>query len=94
MSQPVHYPSFQSALLQRGVLTQEQIQAALEEAGKLPLERYLAQSKLLTPEALTLTVAAYFNLTPITLPPALIPPPELIGMVPSQLWTRLKAVPL
>lgn len=94
MSQPVHYPSFQSALLQRGVLTQEQVQAALEEAGKLPLERYLAQSKLLSPEALTLTVAAYFNLTPITLPPALIPPPELIDMVPSQLWTRLKAVPL
>ena len=49
------------------------MQAALEEAGKLPLERYLAQSKLLSPEALTLTVAAYFNLTPITLPPALIP---------------------
>ncbi len=94
MPQTVHYPSFQSALLQRGVLTQEQIQAALEEAGKLPLERYLAQSKLLTPEALTLTVAAYFNLSPITLPPTLIPPPELIDMVPSQLWTRLKAVPL
>ena len=94
MLQPVHYPSFQSALLQRGVLTQDQLQTVLEEAGKLPLERYLAQSKLVTAEALTLTVAAYFNLPPITLPATLIPPPELIDLIPSQIWTRAKAVPL
>ena len=94
MPQPVHYSSFQSALLQRGVLTQDQLQAVLEEAGKLPLERYLAQSKLVTAEALTLTVAAYFNLPPITLPATLIPPPELIDLIPSQIWTRAKAVPL
>jgi type IV pilus assembly protein PilB len=90
----VHYPSFQSALLQRGVLTEEQLQTALEEAGKLPLERYLAQSRLVTSEALTLTVAAYFNIAPIVLPPTLVPPPELLGLAPAQTWTRLKALPL
>lgn len=94
MPQSVHYSSFQDALLQRGVLTQDQLQASLEDAGKLPLERYLAQSKLVSPEALTLTVAAYFNLPPITLPATLIPPQELIDLIPPQIWTRSKAVPL
>ncbi|HRT28253.1 MAG TPA: ATPase, T2SS/T4P/T4SS family [Kiritimatiellia bacterium] len=94
MPQPVHYSSFQSTLLQRGVLTQDQLQAALEDAGKLPLERYLAQSKLVTPEALTLSVAAYFNLPPIKLPATLVPPQDLINLIPPQVWTRSKAVPL
>ncbi|HRR33386.1 MAG TPA: ATPase, T2SS/T4P/T4SS family [Kiritimatiellia bacterium] len=94
MPHPVHYPSFQSALLQRGVLTEEQLQAVLDEAGKLPLERYLAQSRLVPPEALTLTVAAYFNLHPITLPATLVPPPELIDLIPTQIWARAKAIPL
>jgi type IV pilus assembly protein PilB len=94
MPQPVHYSSFQGSLLQRGVLTHDQLQAALEDAGKLPLERYLAQSKLVTPEALTLAVAAYFNLPPIKLPATLVPPQDLIDLAPPQVWTRSKAVPL
>jgi len=94
MPQPVHYSSFQGSLLQRGVLTHDQLQAALEDAGKLPLERYLAQSKLVTPEALTLAVAAYFNLPPIKLPATLVPPQDLIDLAPPQVWARSKAVPL
>jgi len=94
MAQPVHYPSFQSALLKRGILTDEQLQSALEEAGKVPLERFLAQSKRIAPEALTLTVAAYFNITPITLPASFVPSAELLELMPPQLWARLKAVPL
>jgi len=94
MPQPVHYPSFQSALIKRGVLTEEQIQTAQNEAGKLPLERFLAQSKQISPEDLTLTIAAYFNLTPISLPATLNPPAELLDTAPPNFWTRLKAVPL
>jgi len=94
MAQPVHYQSFQSALLKRGVLTDEQLQKALTEAGKQPLERYLAQSKLVAPGALTLTIAAYFNITPITLGPAFTPPPELLDLASPQVWSRLKALPV
>jgi len=94
MSQPVHYPSFQSALLKRGVLTEAQLTNALEEAGKLPLERFLVQSRLVTPEVFTLTAAAYFNIPPITLPPSLVLPAELLELGSPQLWTRLKAAPL
>ena len=94
MPQPVHYPSFQSALVKRGVLTEEQLQNALTEAGKVPLERFLTQSKLVTSDALTLTIAAYFNMAPISLPTTLIAPAELLELAPPQLWTRLKALPL
>ena len=94
MPQPVHYPSFQSALLKRGILTEEQLQNALAEAGKMPLERYLMQSRQVAPETLTLTVAAYFNITPISLPVTFTPPPDLFELVPAQLWARIKALPL
>ena len=94
MSQPVHYPSFQSALLKRGVLTEAQLTNALAEAGKLPLERFLVQSRLVAPDVFTLTAAAYFNIPPITLPPSLILPAELLELGSTQLWMRLKAAPL
>ncbi|MEI7900660.1 MAG: ATPase, T2SS/T4P/T4SS family [bacterium] len=94
MPQSVHYPSFQSALVQRGVLTEQQLQSALSEAGRLPLDLFLLQNRIVAPEVLTLTVAAYFNRVPITLPPTLVLPIELLELASSQLWTRLKAVPL
>ncbi len=94
MPQTTHYPNFQSALLQRGVLSEVQLQQALEAAGKQPLDRYLVQSRAVPAEALTLTIAAYFNCTPITLPPSFQPPTELSDLMPLQVWTRLKAVPL
>ena len=94
MAQPVHYQSFQSALIKRGVLTEKQLQEALTEAGKLPLERYLFQSRIVTPEVLTLTVAAYFHSAPISLPTSLVLPAELLDLAPAQLWPRLKAAPL
>ena len=94
MAQPVHYPSFQSALVQRGVLNEAQLQLALSEAGKLPLERFLVQNKTVATDVLTLAIAAYFNNTPITLPPSIILPGDLIELAPIQLWLRLKAAPL
>jgi len=94
MPQPVHYPSFQSALLKRGVLTDEQLQKALAEADKLPLERYLVQNRLVPPDVFTLAAAAYFNIPPITLPSSLSLPAELLELASPQLWARLKAAPL
>ena len=94
MAQPVHYQSFQHALLQRGVLNEAQLQQAVAEAGKLPLERFLAQNRTVAPDVLTLAIAAYFNNTPITLPLSLTLPAELLDLAPVQLWSRLKAAPL
>ena len=94
MAQAVHYQSFQSALVQRGVLNEAQLQRALSEAGKLPLERFLVQNKNVAPDVLTLAIAAYFNNTPVTLPLSLTLPTELLELAPAQLWFRLKAAPL
>ena len=94
MPQSVHYPSFQSALVQRGVLTEEQLQKALTEADKLPLERFLIQSHVVAPDVLTLAIAAYFNIPPISIPSSIVLPVELLELAAPQLWTRLKAVPL
>ena len=94
MGQPVHYANFETALVKRGVLTEEQLQKAVAEAGRLPLERYLAQNQTVPSDVLTLAIAAYFNITPITLPPSFSPPPELLDLTAKQLWARLKAVPV
>ncbi len=94
MPQPAHYPNFQSALVQRGVLTTEQLQQALEQAGQQPLDRFLSQNRLVAPDVLTLTVAAYFNCPPMTLPATFAPPAELLDIAPLAVWQRLKAVPL
>jgi type IV pilus assembly protein PilB len=94
MSQPLLYTNFQSALVQRGVITEEQLQNALGEAGKLPLEQFLLQNRIVAADVLTLTVAAYFNIPPISIPPSLIVPEELVQLASPQFWLRLKAVPL
>ena len=94
MPQPVHYQSFQSALVQRGVLNDAQLQHALAEAGKLPLERFLVQNRTVAEDVLALAIAAYFNHAPITLPLSLILPTELLELAPAQFWARLKAAPL
>ncbi len=94
MPQTNHYPSFQSALIQRGVLSEEQLQHAVELSGGQPLDRFLVQNRTVPVEAITLTIAAYFNCAPITLPASFQAPPELLDLMPLQVWMRLKALPL
>ncbi len=94
MPQNAHYPNFQSALVKRGVLTEEQLQQALEQAGQQPLDRFLAQNRIVPIDVLTLTVAAYFNCEPIALPPSFQIPSDLLDIAPLQTWSRLKTVPL
>jgi type IV pilus assembly protein PilB len=94
MAQNYQYANFQNALLERKVLSAEQLQQAVADAGKTPLEKYLIKNGLVAPDVLTLAVAAYLNLPPIQLPPAFMPPPELLALISSKNLTRLKALPL
>jgi hypothetical protein len=80
--------------VKRGVLTEEQLQQALEQAGQQPLDRFLAQNRIVPIDVLTLTVAAYFNCEPIALPPSFQIPSDLLDIAPLQTWSRLKTVPL
>ncbi len=94
MAQNYQYANFQNALLERKVLTLEQLQRAVEEAGKTPLEKHLIKTGLVAPDLLTLAVAAYLNLSPIQLPPGFMPPMELLALTTPKNLTRLKALPL
>ena len=86
--------SFESILVKRGVLDEEQLLDSIHNVGNLPLEKYLAQSPVVNKAQLTLAVAEYFNTRPITLPEDLILPEELVELAPVKLWKKLKAVPL
>ncbi|MBP5509757.1 MAG: Flp pilus assembly complex ATPase component TadA [Kiritimatiellae bacterium] len=86
--------NFQKLLVTRGLLTEDELRHELEEAGQIPLERHLAQTNRVNPDALTLTIAAYFSLPPVQLPTAFIPPAQLMDLAPATVWGRLKAVPL
>lgn len=90
----MQYSSFRNALIERKVLTQQQLEAATREAGGQPLSIYLAENKIVSTDSLTLAIAAFLNFTPIALPTTLIPPPELIELQPIAHWMRFKAVPL
>jgi len=94
MAQADHHQSFENVLLRRGVLNATQLERALAETDKLPLERFLVQNKTVATDVLTLAIADYFNNTPITLPTTLTLPIELLDLAPIQLWGRLKAAPL
>jgi type IV pilus assembly protein PilB len=94
MAQIYQYANFQNALLERNVLRPEQLQQAVADAGKTPLEKHLIKNGLVAPDVLTLAVAAYLNLPPIQLPPAFMPPAELLDLTPVKNLTRLKALPL
>ena len=94
MAQIYQYANFQNALLERKVLSAEQLQQAVADAGKIPLEKYLIKNGLVAPDVLTLAVAAYLNVPPIQLPPLFMPPPELLALTAAKNLTRLRAVPL
>lgn len=94
MAQNYQYTNFQSALLERRVLSAEQLQQAVADAGKMPLEKYLIKTGLVAPDVLTLAVAAYLNVPPIQLPAAFMPPLELFNLMDLKNLTRLKALPL
>ena len=91
-----HYGSFADALLQRKVLDAGQLKdvTAEAEAAKVPLERFLVQRGLVDPAAFTLTVAAYFNMSAISLGPNFTPQPDLFGLRDIDFWLKVKAIPI
>lgn len=90
----MHYQSLQAALVGRGVMSREELTVALQDAGKMPLERYLAGSGIVALADLTLAVAAYFGYAPITLPGSFQPARDLMELMPITAWQQHKAVPL
>jgi len=86
--------NFESTLLARGVLTEEQLKGSLNNTSGLPLEKYLSQSPVIDKAKLTLAMADYFHTRPVTLPDSLALPPELLELAPLKLWKKLKAAPL
>ncbi len=94
MAKAHHYSSFNNALIQRGVLTEAALKAALADSAGEPLERFLMQSGQVDPGTLMLAIADYFNLPPITLHAGLNLPVELLDLATKSFWTRVKAVPL
>ena len=94
MAKVQHYSNFNMALVQRGVLTEAALEAALVEANGEPLERYLLKSRQVDPETLVLAVAAYLNMPPIVLHSGFNLPLDLLDLATKAFWRRVKAVPL
>jgi len=86
--------NFENILLARGVLTEEQLQSSLGSTSGLPLEKYLAQNPAIDQAKLTLAMADYFQVRPVTLPETLVLPRELLELATLKLWKKLKAAPL
>ncbi len=95
-TQRTHFGSFAEALLQCKVLDAEQLKTVVEQAAeaKLPLERFLLGKNLVDPAAFTLAAAAYFDMSPISLPDNFIVNPDLLGGKSLEFWTKAKALPL
>ena len=62
------YSNFNSVLVARGVLTAEQLEEAVQEAGRTPLDRYLMESGKVDSGKLLLAEAEYVGHEPLQLP--------------------------
>ena len=88
------YKSFNAVLVDRGVLTKDQLDSAIAEAGKSPLDRFLLENKRVDPEAYLLAVAEYFRQPPIALAKPFVAPFKLIELADFDFWKKEKAIPL
>ncbi len=80
-------------LIRRKAITPEKLAAAQAECGDTPIEKYLAQNGVVTQEAVTLAIADYLRLEPITLS-RFTPDQALLDLVSPDVWVRYKAVPV
>jgi len=92
----IHYKSFEEALVERGTITAEKLEAAKISAEEehISLERYLITNSIVDTAAYVLTEAAYFNLSPMTLPENFQIAEELAAVKPTDFWMRVKALPM
>lgn len=80
-------------LIRRGALTADALATALSEAGSERIERYLVKNKVVTSTAMTLAIAEYLNLPPISLAHFSLQP-LLIELLPQDQWSRLQIIPV
>ena len=88
------YSNFNSVLVARGVLTAEQLEEAVQEAGRTPLDRYLMESGKVDSGKLLLAEAEYVGHEPLQLPKNFATPLALIDPATPDFWKRNKALPL
>ena len=88
------YSNFNSVLVARGVLTAEQLEEAVQEAGRTPLDRYLMESGKVDSGKLLLAEAEYVGHEPLQLPKNFATPLALVDLATPDFWKRNKALPL
>ncbi len=88
------YSNFNSVLIERGVLDAESLEAAVQEAGRQPLDRYLLESGKVDAGKLLLAEAEYVGHEPLQLPKNFATPLALIDLATPDFWKRNKALPL
>ena len=89
----IHTSKIADILLQRQAITPEKLAEAQAECGDMPIEKYLAKNKIVSPEEVTLAVADYLRLAPITLA-HFTPDPELLDLAQTDGWSRYKTIPI
>lgn len=80
-------------LINRGVLTPEQLEEARNNSHELPVEKYLLQNEIVDPAEMTLALSEYLRMPPITLT-HFNPNQDLLTLLPLDTWKRLKAFPV
>ena len=80
-------------LIRRGVITEETLSAARTEAGSERIERYLVKTKTVSAQAMTLAIAEYLALPPISLAHFTVPP-TLFDLLKQDQWSKLQVVPV
>jgi type IV pilus assembly protein PilB len=93
MSASVQAANVSEILIRRGALTAEKLAEAQASAQDTPVEKYLAQHQMVPAEELTLALAEYLHMPPITLA-HFTPDPALVEILPADVWVRVKAFPL
>jgi type IV pilus assembly protein PilB len=90
-----HGLRFTDILLKRGAITADALNQAQEKAQGLSvrLEKYLLDNKLIPPAEVTLGLAEYLHMAPITLS-QFSPNPQLLESFPPDILKKHQAVPL
>ncbi|MFU8780322.1 MAG: GspE/PulE family protein [Kiritimatiellia bacterium] len=87
--------NFAKILLKRNVVEPEQLEEMLQESANssMRLEKLLVEKKLAKPEAITLALAEYLSICPITLK-SFTPSSQLIDLIPQETLSRRKIMPI
>ena len=87
--------NFSKILLKRKIITNDQLQEAIQEseASSTRLEKLLVEKKVASPEAMTLALAEYLNVCPVSLR-QFTPPAHLLELIPRETLTKRVIMPI